>query len=358
MLRGKNGYYRAYFKHKMALRDTFYDMVRVLSFTIKVDALSDANTTFFLERVPKAVVEGDVIILTDETGLQVYIGMVRSVNIQDVDCIQITSLFNDTVRTTSNYINSNAGRVAAAVLYQYGGDYTHDSQIIVKTNDTMINQFMSQFTIQYDNSVTLFNLYEKTDYNLETLFMDMFKSTGSLINIDIPLGVGVPKISFGKVVTTRKLKLIDNTHIIPIMNPIVEVSDINKLIVLNSDETSVRAIRYLTGNGVTSNPSDLTRLQVVKTKYVATDDSIENVISTEIPKELFNHKIEVTMNLDNSLYDFFSFKIGQTFDVFIVGDYYDTVLTGYELSKELDENLKEVKMVFGMVRTKASQRFF
>lgn len=352
-----NGYYRAYFKHRMFLTEAHYAVSRVLSFNVRRDILGAANSSFLLEKVPDAVVEGDVIILLDPFGTEFYTGVVRSINNDDLDCVQILGLFDDVIKTKIEYWAFNAGFIAIKLLKEYGGIFSNPN-VSINTNDTLSNRFISQFDMTKDNSdTTIYTVYAEEEYNLEKLMIEIYSAVGTLASVKIGIGEGRPIIKFENSVA-EKIKIIDNTVIVPTIDPIVEVADANKLVVLDQDGLGVRAIRYLTDSGISTDPSDLTRLQVVKTKYVESDVEIDAIISTELSKELYSHKIEVTMILDNKLYDFFEFELGGEFDIFIKGKYYNTILTGYELNKEVGRSCEEVKMIFGKVRTRATQRFF
>ncbi len=342
----KKGYYRVYVKNRLGLNNSVILSLRVLEFTVKRDALKSATSSFVVEGIPRAINEGDVLILMDPYGLKMYTGVIVRVENRVIECTQIMSLFNDNYK----YDITNKVTIEETIANMI------ETQFKVN-DDPMIKALFKPFRIEYSGSEVQKLPIQEPKYvcNLESFFYKLFDDYGILIDFVIPFEKETPKIII-KTNTTLKIKMIDNTIYTPIMMPTTEVYEINKLIVYGEDG-EYRGSYYGSRNGVTNNSEELTRYSVVKTNIVFSKDEIESIKTQNLKDDMYNHKLEIEMILDNKLYKFEEMSLGQEFDVWIKNRYYNTILTGYEFSKSANEDVKTVNLIFGKVRTKASQRW-
>lgn len=352
MQQSRKGYYRAYFKGRLALKEKSYGSARIRAFNIREDLMTSQNTSVQLEAVPNAAENGDVLIIIDQYGTKLYSGVIDSIEEGAVELKDILHLFDDSdFYPTGNYSSENCNTKTRYLLQHYRNSNQDDIKIT-----SLIDQFdiseneESQKGWSYDyTEVTTINLYDE--------LLSIFDQYGSKIEIDIPINEGQPAIYTSHVKGTVH-KLIDNTVFIPTMTSVLEVKDTNKLIVYNQAGDTKRAVYYLSEEGISQNADDMMRLNIVKTKIVNSDDDLESIVASNLEKEIYNHKITVEMIIDNRLYDYHSFNLGGQFTVSINGKYYSTIWTAYELNMEEGSVLEISKMTFGKVRTKASERYF
>ena len=60
--------------------------------------------------------------------------------------------------------------------------------------------------------------------------------------------------------------------------------------------------------------------------------------------------------IKNFIYEFGDFNLGGTVDIYHDDEYYNSVLTGYEIQKATNQNITSAHFVFGKVRTKLTSK--
>jgi len=346
MLQSKKPYDRIYVKSRLAIQDTVILSLRALEYTVRRDALKKALSTFKVDRVPSAISIGDLLILMDAYGVKLYTGIIVRMENNFIECQQIMSLFDD------NYLYQieNKATIEETVAHLIETQFQ-------KNQDPIIKAIFSPFQIRFQagKKQILPSVEEKTIINLEAFLYQLFDDYGILVECFIPFEKAQPTLEI-KTDTRPKIKMIDNTVYTPIMLPTEEVYEINKLMVYSDETKEFRGTWFGSRNGITDDPNELTRYAVVKTNIEFSDDPIENLIANHLKDDMYNHKLEIEMIINN-LYKFEEMSLGQRFDIWINNRYYKTILTGYEFVKEANEKIKSVKLIFGKVRTKASQRW-
>ena len=71
---------------------------------------------------------------------------------------------------------------------------------------------------------------------------------------------------------------------------------------------------------------------------------------------MYNHKLTFDLIIDNFLYTFGDFNLGGGLDIYNGDDYYNSVLTGYEIHKDSNQSITSVQFICGNVRTKLTQK--
>lgn len=352
MQQSRQGYYRAYFKGRLALNKKAYATAKVLSFNFRFDLLTTQNSSMLLEATPNAVTIGDVVIIIDAYGSVLHKGVIKSIGENQIDFNDILTLFDDDdFYKVGTYSNVNCNTRTRYLINHYKEN---------NSDDPKITNLVNQFEITEGSTYPRGWKYEYTETHIINLYdklLKQFDDYGIKIDVDIPINEGQCTIHTYQVECEIN-KLIDNTVVLPSMTPTIEIQETNKLIIYNQDGTSKRASFYLTKDGITDKPDELTRLNVVKTKIVNSDDDLNSIVSANLEKEMYNHKISIELVLNNKIYDYWSFVLGGKFEVSINRKYYNTIWTGFELNLEVDGVLEIVKMIFGKVRTKASERYF
>lgn len=352
MRQSRKGYYRVYFKGRFALKEKAYAYSRALSFNIREDLLTTQNSTLKCEAIPNAATVGDVVILVDAFGSKMYTGVIKGIEENQIDVKDILTLFDDNdFYSVGSYSNKNCNTRTRYILEHYRNNNSDDIKITDLVDQFDINEsdnYPRKWGYEYTEVHTL-NIYEQ--------LLKMFNDYSVKITVDIPIGIGIPTITTGPVETAVH-KLIDNTVILPSITPSIEIQETNKLVIYSEDGSTKREVYYLSVDGITQNANELTRLNVVNTVIVNSDEEINTILSNNLEKEMYNHKIVADFVINNKLYDYFSFILGGKFEVTVKKKYYETIWTAYELNLDEDANLDIVTMTFGKVRTKASERYF
>lgn len=319
---------------------------KCLSFNIRRDSLKKTNSSFFLDKTQSGLKEGDVLVLYDSYGTKLFYGVINRVDGKSIDCNQIESLFNDLWKY--NVINQSSLESTLKKIIE--DDF-------ISNSDPLISDLFSVFTVN-TISTTNENLPSKEcDYikNFESFIYSMFNKYFIRFHFDLPLNGTNPKIDIGKKSLPR-IKIANNNNATRNISPLTEIFETNKLIIYSS-VGEYRETWYTSNNGITNNPNELTRLTIVKTKIVFSDEEINLIKAQNIRNEIYNHKIDIELVLNNCLYNFFEFELGQEFSVWMNGSYFDTILTGYELNKNMNGFLEVVKLTFGKVRTKLEDKW-
>lgn len=348
-----NGYYRGYFKSRYHLDKHAISNVRILAFNIREDLLNIQNSSFTVETVPSNVKEGDVLIVIDPCGTTLYTGVIKTIEEQSIDCKDILTLFDDTdLYHIGSYKHVNCHTRTRYILNHYRNTNSYDSKIT-----SLIDQFTFEESDDYDRGWT-FDYTEVHDKNVCDLLLLQYERYNSKITIQVFIDGKRPIIHTGHV-RSEKINLLDNTIVLPSMEPIIETQETNKLVIYSEDYSQLRGYYFLTENGVTNDPSDLLRTNVINTKMVSSDESLESIVNSELGSSLYSHQLKVSMLLENRLYNYFDFKLGGYFMVMIKRNIFDTIYTAYEIDFPLGSQKCElVNLTFGKVRKRASERFF
>lgn len=343
----ETGFYRVYIKDRLRLEDVVILETRCFAFNIKEDTLRRSTSSFQLEKIPNALNEGDVLVLYNPFGTKVYTGVIIRFNGTVVETNSYQSLFagnylyskffNSTYieRTVKNFINNN-----------------------LKINqDTLITETFNSLDVTSVDSTNVNLPSQQFDYviNFEEFIYDLFDKYNIMFYLDVPFTQDNPTLQIKKP-SKPKLVLADNTKIIPTINPITEIFENNKLEIYSQDGV-YRETWYSSKNGITDDPSEITRLNVINNNIVFSDDPISILKAQNLRNDIYNHKIDVIMLIDNKLYNFWEMELGQPMEIFLKGRFYDTILTGYEITKEETGVIEQVKLIFGKVRTKASEKW-
>lgn len=336
--------YQLFFKDCLSLNSMAKANTMCLAFSIERDILESATSTFNVNEIPNNVNEGDVVGLVDPYGTIVYEGVVTSLETDGltITATQIESLFNDNwlyrvpVQTTIE-----------DALY----DVIHND--FQTTSDTIMTQKYGVFNVVVETHTNGTFVSEEQVINFESFLYSIFNNFGVRLYIDIPFQAGTPTITIAKR-DLPSLKVGNNARVITSITPTTEIQQTNKLVIYSQDN-EYRATYYRTQDGATTNPS-APRLSVVNTEFVFSDDEIETIINQYFSEAMYNHYIEYEMLLNNKLYNFYAMELGQPLAVWVNLDYYDSVYTGYSMSKEERGSIGTVIIKCGKVRTKLTSK--
>lgn len=311
--------------------------LRITDMTIRRDILTKASSSFTILDIPDEAEVGNVFGCYDETGKTVYVGIISNIEDKTIQTDQIISIFNDNWKYRDPNVRTIEGKIADII-----SGFASDS-------DTLLATIFSQFTVTTLTSTTLDLPTQSSNY--VTNFMDfLFKAYESyhiLVDIDVKYSNTAPTIKIGVPSGDTHL-LSDNNNVLRDFNVITETYETNKLLLYSNDGT-YRGTWYGTPNGITTNPN-ADRLPKIRTNIVFSNDDYNTIVRDNLSDEMYNHKIEMNLVLDNKLYDFDEFKLGGSFTIVYNNKTYDSILTGYELKVNANGKSDIVKLVFGIVR--------
>ncbi len=398
--------YRAFVKDSLHLNSLPKQFFKVLSANVAVDKLTSASSSFVLaEEILDNIIEGDVFFLYFPNGKIVYKGVITSIEGNSIQTSQIESLFNidwfyrtnkktyleeeihdifkdfmtgrigDIVTTlpTANADNYHKNRVyfvkngsnydqyrinkvlndeTQTYSYQMDKVGTTASGYISSITDTMLTNKFGAFSLSYTNSQSkhLTSVEDMTSTrNMEEFIYNLFSRFGVVFDINIPYegqsSIHIWTPSYGSI------KISNNTKNIIGINPKTETEEDNKLIIM-STTGQFRTTYYATKNGIVTNSADTNRLPVINNKIIYSDDSVTDIKNEYLKSEMYNHEIKFDMVIDNDIYDFYSWNLGQPLEIYYRGAYYDTIFTGYSYSIQQGEKVSIVSVTCGKVRTK------
>lgn len=334
--------YRGFVKNidNLAGRAISSSDMRITNISLKRDVLVKATSDFTLVAMPKAIKEGDVFGVYDEFGKVVYLGIIKSLDENVVQCDQMYGLFDDDWKWNNPIADTIEGKIKAILENDYAGSSDGlEAQIYSAfsfiTTSATENDFQTQ-----DNTYVV---------NMMKFLFDLYESYGIMLDFDIGFNAVTPVIKIGKP-NYPVIKLGNNNQVLRNFNIIKETQEINKLVIYDSKGEVVRATYFATPSGITTNAEALDRLTDINTKIVCSDDEIEDIVASNLSEEMYNHKITVQLVLANRLYNFDDFHLGQQFDIYYDGELYNSILTGYSINIDNQGEASVVDLTFGKVR--------
>ena len=331
--------YRGFIKPITALGGLPYGSadLRIQEMTIKRDILTKASSTFTVLDIPDEAEVGNVFGCYDNTGKVVYVGIITSIDDKTIQTDQIISIFNDNWRYYDPSVSTIEGKIANII------------SSLATDSDTLLASIFTQFTVTTLSSTTLDLPSQNNNYvtNLMSFLFSIYESYHILVDIDVSYSNTAPTIKIGKITDETHL-LSDNNNVLRDFNIITETYETNKLVLYSPDGTH-RGTWYGTPTGITTN-SAANRLPKIRTNIVFSNDDPNTIVADNLSDDMYNHKIEMNLVLDNKLYNFDEFKLGGSFTIVYEGKTYESILTGYELKVNANGKSDVVKLVFGIVR--------
>lgn len=343
--------YRCYIKDQLALTDPPKVFMRVDGFDIKTDLLTNSNSTITVLDTADNVNNGDVLVLYDPKGTTLYQGVVKSMEDKKITCSQMQSFYKGTW-IYNTHSSTTLEQEIAWLLTQYKNGYIYKSSY----RDTLVAQRLGGITVDYVGSTTVHlptdlddNGNDKmTQKDMEKWIYELYEEYGIVFDFEINMS-GANYVHI-KVPSYPTVKVGNNMYAIQNMSPITTIEETNRLIIFAQDKT-YRTTYVATKNGVVEAPSSTAnRFDITNTKIVFSDDDVADLIANNLPDQMYNHKVTFTLVIKNFLYEFGEFNLGGGLDVWKDSDYYNTVLTGYEIKKASNKNIVSVDFTCGKVR--------
>lgn len=361
--------YRCYVKDQLSMWEAPKAFMRVDSFHIRTDLLTNATSDITVIEVPSNVNMGDVLVLYDPTGQTLYTGVITSIDELKINCSQIQSFFGGNWIYRQGNATVRAGGYLEEELSNVFGAWIRGNLHFSSYADPLIRRRMggrngSTYTmdISFVNSTTALlpsDVDENGNWNFTTMdfeqfIYDCYKKYGVVFKTTINYSGNNSVEIFVPNYTT--IKVGNNMFAIKDMQPIEEVEETNRLVIYAQDKTYRTTYVARTNNTIVEEPSSLTnRFNITNTAIVFSDDPVADLIASNLPTTMYNHKLTFTLMLQNFIYQFGDFNLGGQLDIYYNDEYYNSVLTGYEISKASNRNVSEVKMICGIVRNKLTQ---
>lgn len=361
--------YRCYIKDQLYLTQRPKAFLRVDTFDIRTDLMTTANSVINIldtltedDRVSAMeelsnVNNGDILVLYDATGTTLYQGVIKSIEKNKITCSQMQSFYKGTWIYNIHASNSLEEEIAW-LLGQYSQGKIYNSTY----TDPLVAQRLGGITIDYTAATTV-NLptdldedgnENHTQYDMERWIYNLYETYG--IIFDFEINFSGPNYVHIKVPSYSSLKVGNNMYAIRDMAPTTSIEEVNRLIIFARDGT-YRTTYVATKNTIEEEPSTtMNRFDLTNTKIVYSDDTAADLVAAYIPEQMYNHRLNFTLLINNFIYEFGDFNLGGQLEVYYFNEYYDTVLSGYEITKQSNQNISEVKMICGKVRSKLTQK--
>lgn len=349
--------YRCYIKDQLDLEAPPKAFMRVDNFDIKRDTMTKSNSTIYVMDTATNVNNGDVLVVYDPMGTNLYEGVVKSMEGNKIICSQMPSFYKGLwIYNVSpqDYLEHEI----AVLLQNYANGQIYRSSY----TDTLVAQRLGGITINYVGS-TAVNLPTDLDDNdnekltqkdMEQWIYELYENYGIIFDFQINMA-GANYVTI-KTPSYETIKVGNNMYAIQDMSPITEIEETNRLIIFSSKKV-YRTTYVATKNGVVEQPTSTNnRFDITNTKVVFSDDDVDTLIANNLPEQMYNHKLTFTLIIKNFLYEFGDFNLGGELDVWGNDDYYNTVLTGYQIKKASNQNITEVGFTCGKVRVALTKK--
>ena len=344
--------YRCYVKDQLDLTAPPKAFMIVDNFDVRTDNITNANSTIYIFDMADNINNGDILVVYDPFGNNLYQGVIKSTENNKIVCSQMQSYYKGLwVYNTSpqDYLEHEI----AVLLQDYADGKIYKSTYV----DSLVAQRLGGITIDYVGT-TIANLPSDLDDNgnekltqkdMEQFIYSLYEDYGILFDFEINFS-GQNYVHI-KVPSFAPIKVGNNMYAITNMSPITEIEETNRLIIFAQNKT-YRTTYVATKTGIVEEPSGTNnRFDITNTKIVFSDDSEDDLVAQNLPSQMYNHKLTFTLIIKNFIYEFGDFNLGGELEVWHNDDYYDTILTGYQIKKKSNQNITQVDFVCGKVRT-------
>ena len=314
------------------------------SFTINRDLLTSARSNFEVIQIPDNIKEGDILSLVDPYGTILYTGVISSVDTA-IETEQILNIFNDQWLWKNPSSNTIEGKLNSIITSDF-----------INSEDPLIKKKFP-FRISVESSTIGSFKPQENPYviNFMEFINELYDLYGVIVDIDIPFNPETPIIHIKKATHTA-MKVGNNVVAVRNLTPFNEIFETNRLFIYNQEGTTLRGAYYGTTDGITTNANNPLRLPVVNTKYIFdSEETLENIKNENIQNQMYNHRITFDLILDNNLYNFFDWELGMVISIWYNALYYDSIFTGYSISKKENEDMGTVQITCGKVRNKLTE---
>lgn len=345
--------YRCFVKDQMALTDAPKAFMVVDTFDVKRDLMTKATSSITVLEMASNINDGDVLVLYDPKGTFLYNGVITSIEDKTLRLSQMPSFYKGT--WIYNVSPQDYLEHEIAVLL---GDYA-DGKLYGSTwTDDQVATRLGGITIDYTGATSVSlptdldddGNEQYTQKDMEDFIYELYDKYNIIFDFEINIS-GANYVHI-KVPTYDPIKVGNNMYAIQNMSPVTTIEETNKLVIFAQDKT-YRTTYIATKNDIVEEPSTTAnRFDITNTVIVFSDDDVADLVASNLPQQFYNHHLSFDLIVKNFIYQFGDFNLGGTLDIYHNDDYYDSVLTGYEIKKNSNQNITDVQMVCGKVRVK------
>jgi len=348
--------YRCFIKDQLDLEATPKAFMVVDTFNVRPDLMTNSTSTVNVQEMTSNVNIGDVLVLYDPMGTPLYNGVIKTIDDLKITCSQMQSFYKGTW-IYNVYPSATLEEEIAYLLGQYAQGKIYGSTY----TDGLVAQRLGGITIDYEGTTSA-NLptdldedgnEQYTQKDMEQFIYELYENYGIIFSFEI--NVSGTNYCHIKVPDYEAIKVGNNMFAIQNMSPMTTIEETNRLIVFAQDKT-YRMTYVATKNGIVEEPSTTAnRFDITNTKIVFSDDDLSDLVSANLPENMYNHRIEMDVVVKNFVFEFGDFKLGGSIDIYHNDDYYNSVITGYEISKASNQNITSFHLIMGKVRSKLTQ---
>lgn len=334
-----------------------------LEYDVGEDLLTTQNGKIECSEIVGDVSENDIAFVVSNYGEILYIGKIKTIEDNIIKTTQITEIFNDTWLYDIVDINDLEGAFGVSMQDYVNGEIKGSTYI-----DTLREKQLSPLKVNVKTHTEGTYEEQKEQYQVAmTKFIyTLFEKYNIIVRPNIPftdwsIGSNDATIDIYKP-DYDELLISDNVSSIQNLSITTTIEKVNKLVIFSkgSEETpsEYRTTFVYTENGIQEEPeTDNGRLKGINTKIVFSDDEYETLIESNLPSEMFNHKITFDLLVDNKIYKWKDFKLGMPIKLYSNGHYYNSILTAYNIKQEDGENdLIYASITLGKIRTSLTKR--
>lgn len=343
--------YRCFIKDQLDMTAPPKAFMIVDTFDIKTDLMTNSNSTINVLKNTSNVNNGDVLVLYDPMGTTLYTGVIKSIDDRKIICSQMQSFYKG-LWIYNVHPSATLEQEIAWLLGQYAQGKIYRSSY----TDPLVAQRLGGITIQYTGTTSA-NLPTDLDKDgneqlsqkdMETWIYELYENYGIVFDFEINMS-GTNYVHI-KVPSYATIKVGNNMFAIQNMSPITTIEETNRLIIFSKDKV-YRTTYVAKKNGIVESPtSTVDRFDLTNTKVVFSDDEVSDLVASNLPSTMYNHKLTFTLIIKNFIYEFGDFNLGGSLDVWYNDDYFNTVLTGYHITKESNKNITKCDFTCGKVR--------
>ena len=345
-----NNEFRLFFKKRVDIggKSLSSPQTRVKTFRVVNDILTKTASTFEILQIPSAVEVGDIVGMYDAFGTIVYQGVVSELHDTTIESNQLLSLFDDEWLWNNPAENTIEQTLATIIETDFK-----------MSNDSLLRDEFSPFSINTTSATNLSLPTEEEHYvvNLMSYLYDIYEKYNILLDINIPYDEEPSTIDIGKP-NYEKLTISNNAYIFRNFEIITDVFETNKLIVYSEETGEYRETWYATTSGITDIDTALNRPPKIKTNIIFSDDPINILKASSLRNNIYNHRIDCDIVAKNKILNFSDLHLGQEVDIYYNGNYYNSILTGYQFEMNNGQVNELVHLTFGLVRTSLTSKLF
>lgn len=366
-----------YIKDRYQMLSGINCAIKVFTAEIDEDLMQRKISKINTEKVPDAVMIGDIAVLLSPMGKRIYQGIVSEIEENSISCREMNAYFdtpflmhaNTNVRMDTAYMYGITNISELTVQYglycylfntayqstekpktEHSGSGTGAEmflQIGVRLPDLYFGDFTNaNFPIIESNQVV----------NLEDYLFEMYNTFGIYLLFDVPLQRNVSSIENGTAKVFypnyEELKFGNNEENITNVKVVVDNAETNLIYVYSSDGNTFRGEFRSNSNVSDQNEK---RSVACKEKLILSDDKISTIKAQNLTND-YNHRITCDVSTESNLYGFDDLILGRKVSFYNNGKLYESVISAKKYNIDEAGQIKSVSLTLGKARTNLTSK--